>query len=339
MKEKIKQVLALYEQGLSLSEIQERLGLGVTEFNRVLKAIKDAGYNTSKSYSSDGKIIVRQNKTLDFKQGNTIRINVKDRILRAIFISDPHIGSEFDRPDLLKQVVEYAKSHDIHVIFNGGDMIENVYPDTHRKLSSPTVEFQVKKAIRVHPYNPDIIYFNLYGNHDFKSILEDGFDIARYIEERRFDMVSLGYGKSIINLKDDTIVLVHDLKKSNKNQLPNNTSLIFRGHSHKSKNRENKIIYIPSLSDSDTSCYEFKPLVGFLDVEFIFFDKKIAKVNIKQLAFVNGEIRLANEETMILKEGFVEKPKKEKQEGKKLTKTPPKDTKGNQSKPNQNSSQ
>ena len=320
MKEKIKQVLTMYEQGLSLSDIQEKLELNCTEFNKILKVIKDAGYNTSKTYHSDGRITVKQNRTLDFKQGNTVRINVKDRILRAIFISDPHIGSEFDRPDLLKQVVEYAKSHDIHIIFNGGDMIENVYPDTHRKLSNPTVESQVKKAIRVHPYNPDIIYFNLYGNHDYKSILEDGFDIARYIEERRFDMVSLGYGKSIINLKDDTIVLVHDLKKSNKNQLPNNTSLIFRGHSHKSKNRENKIIYIPSLSDSDTTCYEFKPLVGFLDVEFIFFDKKIAKVNIKQLAFVNGEIRLANEETMILKEGFVEKPKKEPDKGRKLSK-------------------
>ena len=326
MKEQIKQVLTMYEQGMTLSEIHEKLGLSITEFNKILKAIKDAGYNTSKSYTSDGQITVRLNRTLDFKSSNTIRINVKDRILRAVFISDPHIGSEFDRPDLLRQVVnDYAKKHDIHVIFNGGDMIENVYPDSPRKLSSPTVEQQVKKAIRVHPYNTDIIYFNLYGNHDYKSILEDGFDVARYIEERRFDMVSLGYGKCIINLKDDTIVLVHDLKKNNKNTIPNNTSLVFRGHSHKSKNRENKIIYIPSLSDSDTSCYEFKPLVGFLDVEFIFYEKKIAKVNIKQLAFVNGEIRLANEETMILREGYVEKPKRERQqEGKKLTKTPPK---------------
>ena len=326
MKEQIKQVLTMYEQGMTLSEIHEKLGLSITEFNKVLKAIKDAGYNTSKSYTSDGQITVRLNRTLDFKSSNTIRINVKDRILRAVFISDPHLGSEFDRPDLLRQVVnDYAKKHDIHIIFNGGDMIENVYPDSPRKLSSPTVEQQVKKAIRIHPYNPDIIYFNLYGNHDYKSILEDGFDVARYIEERRFDMVSLGYGKCIINLKDDTIVLVHDLKKNNKNTMPNNTSLVFRGHSHKSKNRENKIIYIPSLSDSDTSCYEFKPLVGFLDVEFIFYEKKIAKVNIKQLAFVNGEIRLANEETMILREGYVEKPKRERQqEGKKLTKTPPK---------------
>ena len=298
MKEKIKQVIELYEKGLSLSEIHEITGLSISEFNKILKAIKDTGYNTSKSYHSDGKIIVKRNKTLDFKTSNSIRVNVKDRILRAIFISDPHIGSEFDRPDLLKQVVDYAKTHDIHIIFNGGDMIENVYP-----------------------YNPDITYFNLYGNHDYKSILEQGFDVGRYIEERRFDMVSLGYGKCIMNLKDDMIVLVHDLKKSNKNTIPNNASLVFRGHSHKSKNRENKIIYIPSLSDGDISCYEFKPLIGFLDVEFIFFEKKIAKVNIKQLAFVNDEIRLANEETMILKEGYVEK-KKEYDSNKKLTKKP-----------------
>lgn len=321
MKEKIKQVLAMYEQGLSLGEIQEKLELNSTEFNKILKAIKDAGYNTTKTYHSDGRITVKLNRTLDFKTSNNIRINVKDRILRAIFISDPHIGSEFERPDLLKKVVsEYARSHDIHVIFNGGDMVENVYPDSQRKLNNPTVESQAKKVVRVHPHYPDLIYFNLYGNHDYKSILEEGFDIARYIEERRYDLVSLGYGKCVVSMKDDSIVLVHDLKKSNKPSIPN-TSLIFRGHSHKSKNRENKIIYIPSLSDSDTSCYEFKPLVGFLDVEFIFFDKKIAKVNIKQLAFVNGEIRLANEETMILKEGFVEK-KKEYEGGKKLTKKP-----------------
>lgn len=309
MREKIALVLSLYEQGLSLGEIQEQLNLSVIEFSKILKVIRETGYNTTKHFNSDGSIIVKLNKTLNFKTSNNIRINVKDRILKAIFISDPHIGSEFDRPDLLKKVVDYAKIHDIHIIFNGGDMIENVYHDSNRKLTNKTVESQVKKVIRIHPHNEAITYFNLYGNHDYKSILEEGFDIARYIEDRRYDMPSLGYGQCIINLKDDAIALVHDLKKSSKNTIPNNVSLVFRGHSHKSKNRENKIIYIPSLSDSDTTCYEFKPLVGFLDVEFIFFEKKIAKVNIKQLAFVNGEIRLANEETMILKEGYVEKNK------------------------------
>ena len=321
MREKIKKILELYEKGLSLGEISEELKLTPGEFNHLLKVIRDSGFNTSKTYSSDGRIVAKINKTLNFKTSNAIRINVKDRILRAVFISDPHIGSEFERPDLLKQVInDYARNHDIHIIFNGGDVIENIYPDSHRKLHNPTDLSQAKKVLRVHPYHPDMIYFTLYGNHDYKSVIENGFDIARYIEERRYDIVSLGYGSCIIHMKDDAIALVHDLSKSNKSNVPDNVSLVFRGHSHKSKNRENKIIYIPSLSDSDTSCYEFKPLVGFLDVEFIFFDKKIAKVNIKQLAFVNGEIRLANEETMELQTGYQERKKQE--EGKKLTKKP-----------------
>ena len=319
MKEKIKKILELYEQGLSLGEIAEELNISAREFNKCLKVIRDSGYNTSKTYSSDGRIVAKINKTLNFKQGNNIRINVKDKVLRAVFISDPHIGSEFERPDLLKHVInEYARNHNIHVIFNGGDVVENVYPESHRKLHNPTDVSQANKVIRIHPFHPDMIYFTLYGNHDYKSIIENGFDIARYIEERRYDIVSLGYGSSIIHMQDDAIALVHDLSKSNKSPVPENVSLVFRGHSHKSKNRENKIIYIPSLSDSDTTCYEFKPLVGFLDVEFIFYNKKIAKVNIKQLAFVNGEIRLANEETMVLQPGYQEK--KFPEEGKKLSK-------------------
>lgn len=321
MKEKMRRIIELYEKGLSLGEICEEMKLSSGEFNRLLKAIRDAGYNTSKTYSSDGRIVAKINKTLNFKTSNAIRINVKDRVLRVIFVSDPHIGSEHERPDLLKRVINgYAKNHDIHIILNGGDIVENVYPESHIKLKNPTALSQAKKAIRIHPYHPDMIYFTLYGNHDFKSLVENGFDIARYIEERRYDIVSLGYGSCIIHMKDDAIALVHDLSKSNKSTIPDNVSLVFRGHSHKSKNRENKIIYIPSLSDSDTTCYEFKPLVGFLDVEFIFFDKKIAKVNIKQLAFVNGEIRLANEETMVLQPGFQER--KQKDDDKKLLKKP-----------------
>ena len=318
MKAQIKQILEFYEQGLSLGEICQEMNLQPGEFNHLLKLIRDYGYNSSKTYSSDGKIFYKLNKTLNFKTSNSIRINVKDRILRAVFISDPHIGSEFERTDLLKKVInDYAKSHDIHIIFNGGDVIENIYSDNNKKLHNLTDVSQAKKVIRIHPFHPDMIYFTLYGNHDYKSILENGFDIARYIEDRRYDIVSLGYGNCTIHMKDDAIALVHDLSKSSKSTIPENVSLVFRGHSHKSKNRENKIIYIPSLSDSDTSCFDFKPLVGFLDVEFIFFDKKIAKVNIKQLAFVNGELRLANEETMVLQPGFQDKKI---EESKKLTK-------------------
>ena len=49
MKEQIKKILELYEKGLSLGEICEELKTTPGEFNRLLKVIRDSGYNTSKT--------------------------------------------------------------------------------------------------------------------------------------------------------------------------------------------------------------------------------------------------------------------------------------------------
>lgn len=307
MKEKIALTLSLMNEGLSVNEIQEKINVDYREFNKILKAIREAGYNYFKSFSSDGTITIKPNKTLNFNDRKSIRINVKDRLLRAIFISDLHIGSVFENPKLLKIVYNYAKTHDCHIIFNGGDLIEGIYSDAPFPPKNPTLTSQVKKVLRIHPFDPSITCFMLYGNHDYRGLTDEGFDISKYLEERRYDLVSLGYGESIIHLQDDAIAVTHDLKKANKNVLPNNVSAVYRGHSHKSKTRDNKIIYIPALSEPEISAYEFRPLAGFLETEFTFFNKKIARINMKQLAIVQNEIRLANEETMILQPDYQER--------------------------------
>lgn len=308
MRKKIALTLSLIESGLSINEIQKELNINNIEFNKILKVIREAGYNYSKSFTSTGSIVIKLNKTLNFSDRKSVRINVKDRVLKAIFISDLHIGSFFEQPVLLKKVYEYAKTHDCHLIFNGGDLIDGEYPDLPYQPKNPTVESQVKKVLRIYPYDPSIINFMLYGNHDYRSLIEKGFDVARYLEERRYDLISMGYGECIVHLQDDAIAITHDLKKMSKNVVPNNVSAVYRGHSHKSKTRDNKIIYIPALSEPDSSAYEFRPLAGFLEAEFIFFSKKIARINMKQLAFVKNEIRLANEETMILQPEYQERP-------------------------------
>ncbi len=308
MKEKIALTLYLMNEGHSINEIQSMLNVDYREFNKILKAIRNAGYNYSKYFSSTGDITIKTNKTLNFNDRKATRINIKDRILRAIFISDLHIGSVFENPSLLKIVYSYAKGHDCHIIFNAGDLIEGIYPDSPYPPKNPTIESQVKKVLRVHPFDPNITCFMLYGNHDYRALTEEGFDISRYLEDRRYDLVSLGYGESIVHLNDDAIAVTHDLKKSSKNVVPNNVSAVYRGHSHKSKTRDNKIIYIPALSEQEITAYEFRPLAGFLEAEFVFFNKKIARINMKQLAIVQNEIRLANEETMILQPEYQERP-------------------------------
>ncbi len=308
MKEKIALTLSLMNEGHNVNEIQNMLNVDYREFNKILKAIRNAGYNYSKSFSSDGEITIKTNRTLNFGDRKSIRISVKDRILKAIFISDLHIGSEFENPNLLKIVYNYAKKHDCHIIFNGGDLIDGVYPDAPYKLKNPTTESQVKKVLRVHPFDPDITCFMLYGNHDYRSLIDEGFDVARYLEERRYDLVSLGYGECTIHMKDDSIALIHDLSRSKKVEAPKNVTITYRGHSHKSKTRDHKLVYIPALSDASHFAYEYRPLSGFLEAEFTFFNKKIARINMKQLAIVQNEIRLANEETMLIQPDYKEIP-------------------------------
>ena len=304
-------LLQLIASGLSLNEIQKQLALTTSQFSLLLKRLRDEGYNYIKTYNSLGEVYAKIKKEPNYNninEHNALRINVKDHILRTVFIADLHIGSIFERPDILRDLVfNYMIKHDIHILFNGGDVIENVYEDRQETLRNKTVRSQVQKVLHLYPSSDNILSFNLYGNHDYKCLTDDGFDIARYFEEKRYDLISLGYGTSLIRLKDDAIAITHELNRYNKTKIPDSVTMIFKGHSHKAKNRENKLIYIPSLSEDKFITYEYRPLIGFLDVEFIFYDKLISKINIRHLAVVNGEIRLANEESITVKKEIEQK--------------------------------
>lgn len=310
MNEKISLILTLIGEGHTTNEIQNILGIDYKELNRLLKLIRNAGYNYTKSISSTGEITLKTNRTLNLKEKKSIRINVKDRIFKAIFISDLHIGGAFEKTKLLSIVYDYARKHGCNIIFNGGDLIDNIYHDSANPPKNKTVLSQVQKVLRVYPFDSDITNLILYGNHDYKSVIEQGFDVGRYLEERRYDLVSLGYGLCVIHLKDDVIAITHDLTHSNKIEAPDFVTITYRGHSHKSKTRDNKIVYVPALSESSHSVYEYRPLAGFLDVEFTFYEKKIARINTRQLAIVNNEVRLANEDVVLLNPDFHDKPKR-----------------------------
>lgn len=294
-------ILGMIKEGIPLNEIERSLNLSVSELSQELKSIREYGYNLKGYYYSDGNIILKPNKSLETQCPSSFRLNVKGKVLKVIFISDLHIGSIFDNPEYLKIVYDYAKEHDIHIVINCGDIIDNVYPDNIQQLRSNTVHKQLLRLLRVYPRLNDIITLNLYGNHDYKSILDEGFDPARFIANHRYDLVSLGYGQSVINVKDDKIGVIHNLNRRREQLLQ--SSVTYKGHSHKSKNsfKDEKIIYVPTLSDSSTNNYEFKPLTCFLESEFIFYDKLVERINQRQLAIIGNEIRLANEDALVLR--------------------------------------
>lgn len=304
MQENTRIIISLLANGFTFEEVQQELHLSNQEFNSILKRIRDLGYNYSKNCNDDGTIIFKASRKLNLNPKDRIKINIKEQTLRTVFISDIHVGGPFEKPERIEMVSDYATSHDIHTIINTGDTINNYYPDQEPDIPITDPVLQTKRYLKYTPFTNHLIFYNLGGNHDYKSLIETGFDPLRYIEERRFNQIALGYGQAFIQMKDDVIALAHDLKNTNNNL---NNTLIFRGHSHKYRNRDNKIIYVPALTDNYQGPYEYIPLPGFLDVEFIFFDNKIIKVDLKQLAFINNDIRLASEDTMVIRPEYQER--------------------------------
>lgn len=296
------EVLKLINKGLSIVEISNQLNIDYKRMSEILKNIRNYGYNLQNKYYSDGTIIPTIKKEIYVDNRSRISIDVKDSVFNAIFISDLHFGSIYDCPELLGIVYEYALKHNIHVIFNAGDLIDNIYPESNQILKNKTVASQLRKILQSYPYDSSIINFILYGNHDYRSIIDEGLDIGILLENKRYDLISLGFESSVIKLKSDSIGITHNIKHNQKP--PEGVAITFKGHSHKSKNsfKDNKVIYVPSLSNYDSHTYEYPPLAGFLDSEFGFIGKSIETVNIKQFAIVNYEIRLANEEALVLKQ-------------------------------------
>lgn len=313
MKENVELVLTLLTQGFTIDEIENTLNINHQELNQILKTIKNLGYNYTKSFHSDGTIHIKASRTLNLNPKEHVKVNVKNSTFRTLIISDPHIGGPYEKPKRLRAVSKYAVDHDIHTIFNTGDLINNYYPGQEPEIKITDPIQQAKRYIRYTPYVSKLIYFNLGGNHDFKSVIETGFDPLRYISENRFEQISLGYGLCFVHLKGDTIALVHELKDTIKNV---ESTLVFKGHSHKFRNRDSKMIYVPAITDNYQGPYEYVPLSGFLDAEFYFFADKITKVNLKGIAFINDDLRLGAEETIVLRpdleERYIRKLKKTK---------------------------
>ena len=131
------------------------------------------------------------------------------------------------------------------------------------------------------------------------------------IEDKRYDLISLGYGACKIDMKNDSIGISHFVKKVPIQDHLQNVSITFRGNSHKSKTsyKEDKEIYIPTLSDDFGQGYEYKPLPGFLAAEIIFVDKKIERINTTQFSIVDNELRMSGENAMVLRKVPIEKRK------------------------------
>lgn len=260
-------VLELIKENKSLKEIAKILNLSEKQLYIRIKHLINYGYQLVPSYKYNSDICYKIEKGFYIPVENEIRIKTpnSNKEFRCIIISDTHIGNIDSSMDLIKIVYEYASKKGINIIFNCGDIIEGTYSNDKKNLKD--IYSQVETLVKKHPYDKNINNFCLLGNHDFHSFYYDGLDISKRINSFRYDIIPIGYGKSMVKIREDSFLLIHDLSLVENPDIGCSPILNILGHGHlmKTKVYENFYVGAPSLSYVSTNKKE-EIIPGFIDM-------------------------------------------------------------------------
>lgn len=123
------------------------------------------------------------------------------------YVTDNHLGSKYERLDVLHTLYEVFKEAGVHVVFNTGNMIDGEAPfnkyDLHKRGLEDQVNYFVKRYPRVEGIQTQFITGD---DHEGWFTQREGVDVGRFIQERaekagRTDLLYLGHMEHDVILK------------------------------------------------------------------------------------------------------------------------------------------
>lgn len=146
-----------------------------------------------------------------------------------------------------------------------GDMLEGIHSTA--KTTTNDIYKQISEFIKKYPYDRNIKTYGILGNHEYHFLHYDGLDVLKTIMDARYDIVLLGYGDGFINIKNDSLLLHHNLSIIKNKEIKNIPKIILDGHGHmmKSKFYDQLILRVPSIS-SVSSDKNKEVIPGFIDM-------------------------------------------------------------------------
>ena len=239
----MEQLLTLIENGKTINEISTIMNLSFKQIYNLITILENKGMTFQRKYYSDGTMLYILKKDLCFKNnhGNSlvekaIITSPKETEFKAAIISDLHIGSTYERPDLLDKIYDFCIKKGIHVIIITGDIIDGItfgldhLHDNHFD--------QLEHFLKVYPFDRNIINVDILGNHDLDCLKKKGLDFEKFLETYRHDFVNLGYRQGILKIKNDRIFLFHTLDSDLTNfpsfnyETLKKDTLVIEGHHH-----------------------------------------------------------------------------------------------------------
>lgn len=237
-------LLRLLDNDCTVDFIKQEMGFTNSQLVYRLSLLKHMGYIVQSKYYGNGDIIVtRKNDSHYFDSFANIYTKSNENTIRFLVISDLHFFHEFESRVAIDNAFSYCIDNNIHILFICGDLIDCM------KNNAVPLEEQVEKFTEIYPTADHVISFCVLGNHDFKPVERRGIDFKKVIENKRLDIVPVGYKEAGIRIKNDQLFLIHPIQNiGSMYKTEKANSLTFIGHSHTTK-IEGRHVYVPSLSD------------------------------------------------------------------------------------------
>lgn len=137
----------------------------------------------------DNKIV----KIKPLKENDVYEIPSNLDHLKLLLISDTHLGSKYDRLDILRYLYKKAEEIGVNYVLHSGDLTEGVSgrPQQLYELRECSYTGQRDYVVKNYPKS-DIPTYIISGNHDMWFIKKCGSDIVKDICDRREDLHYLG---------------------------------------------------------------------------------------------------------------------------------------------------
>lgn len=177
----------LVKKKKSFLKVCEELQLKDYEVAGLIQLMKDEGYNID---FVNGELIIR--KTPQIHQ-DVYQLPNDLEHLKLLLISDTHLGSKYDRLDILKYLYSKADELGVQYILHSGDFTDgrSNRPEQVYELREPSFEGQVDYCMNKYPTYSGKTYV-IQGNHDDWWYKSAGSEIVKAIAREREDIVYLG---------------------------------------------------------------------------------------------------------------------------------------------------
>lgn len=188
----------------SFQEICEKLELNDYEVAGLIVLMAQEGYNID--FVND-EVVVRKTPP---KHEDVYQLPNNLEHLKLLLISDTHLGSKYDRMDILKYLYDKAEDKGIKHILHSGDFTDgrSNRPEQVYELKEPSYEGQVQYCADKYPTFSGKTYV-IQGNHDDWWYKSAGSEIVKTIAKQRDDIVYLGADIADMRIGNLKIRLFH----------------------------------------------------------------------------------------------------------------------------------